>query len=223
MIRLQFREITGVVSATVRPYFLPDVQRLCHPHLDEFAERPPGPQLMKFLDVLALRVDVAALQRTSTKLVAAQYRDVMQSSTLKLFENIGELFLFMQDFKPQEYLSRGPKSADILMDAHVMRSWLRDLHACNPVAHAPLLQFDLSTLQAGALAVAEPAVEHFMRLVRSFMERLAHDTQVRALPAPLARCPGGWRGHTWCCVRRGVPQQRTRKPSTWQCTRACGS
>lgn len=86
----------------------------------------------------------------------------------------------MQDFKAQEYMSRSPRSSDIVMDAHVMRSWLRDLQSCHPVAHAPLLQFDLSSLQATVLAVAQPAVEHFMRLVRSNMENLAHETQVRA-------------------------------------------
>ena len=165
---MQFREIVSQVAITPRPLLNVDIQRGCHVGEASATARLPL-QLTKYQDLVAAVVDVPALHMAAHELLLQQHAQVLATPALSVFENIGELFIFMESFTVDEYLSAHPSGTDIMTDMTVMRTWLADLEACPSTVTHKLLFFDLTELRAGMLAVARNAVRSFLRLVRENM------------------------------------------------------
>lgn len=178
---VQFREIPALISGMPRPLLTPGIQRLCHPGLPAHAPAPPPPLLAKFSDLLESIINLSELQDTSDDLLSTQFTEVLAMPPLRVFENIGELFIFMESFLVEEYLAASPTSTDIMTDMTVMRTWLRDLEASASTVHHKLLCFDLAALRQRVLEVASSAVHAFLRLVRETMYDKSIELQVCTL------------------------------------------
>jgi hypothetical protein len=86
-----------------------------------------------------------------------------------VFDDIGELYIFMESFKAEEYLAAHPTSSDIMTDMKVMRTWIRSLEGFVPVMRQELIRFDFDAMTAQMLAVGRSATRAFLRLVREFV------------------------------------------------------
>ena len=154
---------------------------------------PPPPTLSPLTDTLATLVDVGALQDAVQHLLSQQYQAALASDTLRVFENVGELFIFMEGFRIEEYLAAQPQSSDIMRDMSVMLSWLASLDACSGSHRQELLFFDLEAMTAQMRDVARSATNRFLRLVRETMYDKCVELQVchlRALDRVSRRASG---------------------------------
>jgi hypothetical protein len=175
---VQFHEIAALVSGMPRRLLKPDMQRLCHPGLPAHVPAPPPPLLAKFSHLFASIVNLRELQDTADDLLSMQYSEVLALPPLRVFQNIGELFIFMESFLVEEYLAASPTSTDIMTDMTVMRKWLRDLEASASTVHHKLFCFDLVVLRQQMLQVANSAVHAFLRLARETMYDKSIEVQV---------------------------------------------
>jgi hypothetical protein len=177
---LQLREIVGVTSATPRPFLEPYIQRLCHPDLKPADPTPPAPPVATFKHLFATLRDVRAAQDVVTDLLSTQYRAICATETMKVFENTGELFRFMESFNEDAYMRAQPTTDDIVCDMDVMQSWLSALEGMQKVAHHGLLVFDFSGLRSEVLAVVSRAERAFLRLMREWLYDRCMSLEVRS-------------------------------------------
>jgi hypothetical protein len=106
---------------------------------------------------------------------------VLDSDALRVFENIAELYIFMEGFKTEEYLSVHPRSSDIMTDMTVMHTWIRSLEGFVPVMRQELIRFDFDAMATQMLAVARTATRSFMRLVHESMYDKCMELLVRPM------------------------------------------
>lgn len=182
------RDIVRIVRLCPTPYTDKRIQQI----VCALSTTPPAPStLTPLTDTLATLVDVAALQDAAQRLLSQQYGAALQSDTLRVFDNVGELFIFMEAFRVEDYVAAQPRSSDIMRDMSVMRTWLASLEACAAAHRQELLFFDLEALTARMLEVARVATNAFLRLVRESMYDKCAELQVRsadACPAPRPAC-----------------------------------
>lgn len=177
---MQFRDIISQVSVAPRPLLSAALQQACHVGQATATSAQPL-QLTPYRTLAAAAVDVSSLQQAAHQRLLQQHAEVLNTPALSVFENIGELFCFMESFTIEEYSSAHPSSTDIMTDMTVMRTWLTDLEACPKTVSHKLFFFDLTELRTGMLAVARRAVRSFLRLVRESMYDKCIDLQVGLL------------------------------------------
>ena len=103
----------------------------------------------------------------------------MRTPALRVFENVGELYVFMEGFAAEQYVSAKPSSADVLADVSVMRAWECELQALPSAVSHGLLCFDLQALRSHALVTTRAALAAFTKLVRDMMYERCIELQVR--------------------------------------------
>jgi hypothetical protein len=96
-----------------------------------------------------------------------------------VFDDIGELYIFVESFKAEEYLDAHPKSSDIITDMKVMRTWMRSLEDFVPVMRQELIRFDLEAMTTQMLTAGRSATRAFMRLIWEFMYEKCMELVVR--------------------------------------------
>jgi hypothetical protein len=166
---LQLRETASIVDSLERPLLQPEFQQLTHPAAPAGASYQPPLARTQFSQLLAPAEQTADLQLKALKRVCSQYREVLTMDSVQVFDNVGELYIFMETFSAQQYLSAQPQSADVMTDMTVMRTWKRDLTSMAPLVHNELMCFDLEDLRSKVLATATAAIQAFAKLVRETM------------------------------------------------------
>lgn len=175
---MQFRDIIAQVNATPRPLLDTNLQKASRLLDNPGSTFTPLP-LTRLQTLVAAAVDLPSIQQTAHQRLLQQHAEVLASPALTTFENVGELFIFMESFSIEEYLAANPTSTDIMTDMTVMRTWLADLENCPSSVSHKLFFFDLAELRGKALEVAQRAVRVFLRLVRENTYDKSIDLQVR--------------------------------------------
>lgn len=169
---VQCEEAARIVDKTPRALLAAELQTLSH-------ARPAHPSV-KPSELLVPAHQLATSLAAATEQLRGQYHAAMRTSSLRVFENVGELFAFMEGFNAEQYLSAKPSSADILTDMSVMRAWERELTALPSALSHGLLCFDLQGLGQHAISITRAALLAFAKLVREMMYERCMELQVRA-------------------------------------------
>jgi hypothetical protein len=158
-----------------------------------------APQLSDFQSVFKSICDIPAIQSSIVGLLSAQYQNVCDGDSMKIFTSVGELYTFMEAFDPDVYLRASPTSADIVTDMDIMRRWFADVQRLRDTLHHELLLFDFSELRSTILKQGRKTLKSFTRLAREWLYDKSVSLRVCALVL--------WRGRYACAPVQWLADQ----------------
>jgi hypothetical protein len=84
---VQVNEIVRTVTSCSQPFMHPSIQQLSHPHIQPPASAPPLPTVLPMSSILAMHVDLSAMQAKICKIISEQYQ-VRQLQQVPVLEGL---------------------------------------------------------------------------------------------------------------------------------------
>lgn len=157
----------GVAAATGRPLDQEHLVQYYESFLSDSQAQPLA--ILSFASVFKSLCDIDSLQALISQTLESDYNAATNSDAMTAFNNVGELFTFLEAFDPDTYLTANPTCEDVCQDFGILQQWIADLQGLHPTLQKGLLLFDFSSLRSEILETAENTMRAFVKLANEWL------------------------------------------------------